>query len=276
MASYKVPQNVETEDKILGPLSVKQFVYVIIGLMWAFLMWRIFSSYIIVAVILALPVTGFFFLLGFGQREGVPFEDYLVAFLRFLLVPRKRTWIKDDSKEVIIRDTPKPEDLLKPKEKNVSTGQLKQLASIIDTRGNFKDPTIQVHDDDNEAALYANRIIGPAQNNGQTSVAGQVATVRDDVLDDANQRSAAVGQLLHNTEQDVRSKAVAQVQQALQQAPAQQQQPAPIATQPVNQVAAQIARQAGQLTVQRVAVHANTQSQQLNPGDSVQLRQPTS
>ena len=43
MGQYKVPQNVETEDKILGPLSVKQFIYVIIALMWAFLMWRILS-----------------------------------------------------------------------------------------------------------------------------------------------------------------------------------------------------------------------------------------
>lgn len=279
MGQYKIPQNVETEDKILGPLSIKQFIYVIVALLWAFLMWSIFKSYIIIAVVLALPVTGFFLLLGFGQREGVPFEDYVVAFIRFLIVPRKRIWIKDDSKEVIVKDTKKPEDLLKPKEKSYSSGQLKQLASIIDTRGNFKDPSIQVHDEDSDAAVYAQRIIGPAPGatGGATTVAGQVATVSDDVLDDANQHNAAVGALLQNVEQDVRQNAVAQVKQALQQ-PAQAApttQPTQAAPQPTNQAAATLARQSGHLTVQQVAARASAQPQQLQPGSSVQLRKPS-
>lgn len=281
MGQYKVPQNVETEDKILGPLSIKQFVYVIIALLWAFLMWSIFKAYIIVAVILALPVTGFFLLLGFGQREGVPFEDYVVAFIRFLLVPRKRVWIKDDSKEVIVKDTKKPEDLLRPQEKSVSAGQLKQLASIIDTRGNFKDPSIQVHDDDSDAAVYANRIIGPATNSGGgQTVAGQVATISDDVLDEANQHNAAVGALLQNVEHDVRQNAVAQVQQALQQpttpqTPSQQPTQTTPAPPAANQAAAQLARQAGHLTVQQVAARAAVAPQQLQAGSSVQVRKPS-
>lgn len=279
MGQYKVPQDVETEDKILGPLSIKQFVYVIIGLLWAFLMWRIFSFAIIIAVVLALPVTGFFFLLGFGQREGVPFEDYVVAFIRFLLVPRKRIWIKDDTKEVIVQDEKKPETNLNQR-KNVSTGQLKQLASIIDTRGNFKDPSIQLVSEDSDAAIYAERIIGPAAKGvgGQVNVAAQLTTPKDDVLDESSQRSAAVGQLLHGVEQGVRQNAVAQVQQALQQPQAQQNATPPnLQPQQVQQNAAayQIARQAGGLTVSQVAARANSQSQQLNPGSSVQLRQPS-
>ena len=282
MGQYKVPQNVETEDKILGPLSVKQFIYVIIALMWAFLMWRIFSSYIIVALIFAFPVTGFFLLLGFGQREGVPFEDYVVAFIRFLIVPRKRMWIKDDSKEVIVKDVEKPKDEF-ALGKNVSSGQLKKLANIIDTRGNYKDPSISLSADDNEAEVYAARIIGPAQV-GTSTVAAQAgvlktqsATVRDDVLDQANPRSEQVAQMLISAEEATHDNAVKQVNQALQQNPnnpasnsSPQTQPAAI--NPAQNIAAasEVLRKTVGLPVQRVAEKIN--QQQLVPGNSVQLK----
>jgi len=274
MGQYKVPQDVETEDKILGPLSIKQFIYVIIAILWAFLMWRIFSFSIIVAVLFAIPVTGFFLLLGFGQREGVPFEDYVVAFIQFLIVPRKRIWVKDDTKEVIIVEEKKAEKASDAR-KNVSTGQLKQLASIIDTRGNFKDPSIQVATDDTDASVYAERIIGPTSALDTTSVGGQLTTVRDDVLDAGGQRSAQVGQLLQTVEKDNRQNALNQIQQALQQPAAQTQAPvAPTINQP-NPVASQIAMQAGQLTVEQIASRASAQAQQLSPGSTVQLRQPS-
>ena len=282
MGQYKVPQNVETEDKILGPLSVKQFIYVIIALMWAFLMWRIFSSYIIVALIFAFPVTGFFLLLGFGQREGVPFEDYVVAFIRFLIVPRKRMWIKDDSKEVIVKDVEKPKDEF-ALGKNVSSGQLKKLANIIDTRGNYKDPSISLSADDNEAEVYAARIIGPAQVGTSTAAAQagvlktQSATVRDDVLDQANPRSEQVAQMLISAEEATHDNAVKQVNQALQQNPnnpasnsSPQTQPAAI--NPAQNIAAasEVLRKTVGLPVQRVAEKIN--QQQLVPGNIVQLK----
>jgi hypothetical protein len=278
MGQYKVPQNVETEDKILGPLSVKQFIYVIIALMWAFLMWRIFSSYLIVALIFAFPVTGFFLLLGFGQREGVPFEDYVVAFIRFLILPRKRMWIKDDSKEVIVQDQTKPTDNL-DQNKNVSAGQLKKLANIIDTRGNYKDPTISLSADDEEAEIYAARIISPAQVGGSTAAAqagvltNQTTTPRDDVLDQTNTRSEKVGHLLETAEEMAHNKAVKQVNQALSQPQENtQQQPQPQVANPAQNIAAasDILRKTVGLPVQRVAEKIN--QQQLIPGNSVQLK----
>lgn len=281
MGQYKVPQNVETEDKILGPLSVKQFIYVIIALMWAFLMWRIFSAYLIVVLIFAFPVTGFFLLLGFGQREGVPFEDYVVAFIRFLIVPRKRVWIKDDSKEVIVKDQEKPKEDINMG-KNVSAGQLKKLANIIDTRGNYKDPSISLSADDNEAEIYAARIIGPAQVGASTAAAQagvlnpQSATVRDDVLDQANPRSEKVAQMLVTAEEVTHDNAVKQVNQALQHSA--DNPPANAAVQPQQAVnpaqniaaASEVLRKTAGLPVQRVAEKVN--QQQLVPGNSVQLK----
>ena len=49
MGTYKVPQNVEAEDKILGPLSLKQFIYALIGLGWGFLTFAILKSVLLLS-----------------------------------------------------------------------------------------------------------------------------------------------------------------------------------------------------------------------------------
>lgn len=269
MGQYKVPQDVETEDKILGPLSIKQFIYVIIGVLWAFLMWRLFSWFLPLAAILALPVTGFMFLLGFGQREGVPFEDYVVAFIRYLVLPRKLEWQKDDAKETITKDLA-PKTTNEPLQKNVTKGQLKQLASIIDTRGGEKDSSIQLQEN-NAAAEYAARVIGPqsaASNSTVVTVQNQFATPKDDIFEDG-QRSEGVGQLLHSAEADVRQQAVAQVQTALTNPTAAAPTPQPAPT--PSPAASLLARKNSNLPVATVARRAA--EQQLNPGEAVQLRQ---
>lgn len=271
MGQYKVPQNVETEDKILGPLSIKQFIYVIIGVLWAFLMWRVFSWFLPLAAILAIPVTGFMFLLGFGQREGVPFEDYVVAFIRFLTLPRKLEWQKDESKEMIIKDE-KPKEDLTPQTKNVSQGQLKQLAAIIDTCGNVKDPSIQLQEEGSQSALYAARVIGQPDAGSAgvvKTVSNQYATPNDDILDEAGSRSQGVNQLLQTAEADAKQQAATQVQNAINNPPATPAPKAAAAPGP-SPAAYVIAQKANNLPVASVAKRAN--QQQLAPGQPVQIR----
>ena len=53
MATYKVPQDVEADDKLLGPFSFRQFVYLIIvaasiGIAW--ILAQIFIGLIIIPI----------------------------------------------------------------------------------------------------------------------------------------------------------------------------------------------------------------------------------
>ena len=108
MGQYKVPQNVESEDKIVGPLSLKQLIYVLIGLAIIGLAWFTIAdptgNYILFAII-ALFVGGPFLALGFLNREEQSFENYLVAWIRFVAIPRKRIWIKQSVEDIVITDT---------------------------------------------------------------------------------------------------------------------------------------------------------------------------
>lgn len=68
---FQVPQFIEVEDKIFGPLTFKQFVYIAGGAGAAYLLWRVFP--LIIAAPLILGVGGFAAALAFFQYNGRPF-----------------------------------------------------------------------------------------------------------------------------------------------------------------------------------------------------------
>ena len=55
---YQVPQFIDVEDKIFGPLTLKQFLYVAGGSGFSFIIWSILPTYL--AIPIALPILGFF------------------------------------------------------------------------------------------------------------------------------------------------------------------------------------------------------------------------
>lgn len=68
---FQVPQFIEVEDKIFGPLTFKQFIYLGGGLGSAYILWRLLPSFI--AVPLALVVVGLGLALAFLPMNGRPF-----------------------------------------------------------------------------------------------------------------------------------------------------------------------------------------------------------
>ena len=68
---FQVPQFIEVEDKIFGPLTFKQFVYVAGGLGAAYLLWRVLPIYL--AGPLILGTGGLAAALAFLQWNGRPF-----------------------------------------------------------------------------------------------------------------------------------------------------------------------------------------------------------
>jgi hypothetical protein len=91
MAVYKVPQDVEAEDKLIGPFSFRQFIYLIVAAMAIFLAYA-FSRIFWALAIIPVPVAIFFLVLALPLKKDQPMETYLTAIVRFLLKPRVRLW----------------------------------------------------------------------------------------------------------------------------------------------------------------------------------------
>ena len=136
MAVYKVPQDVEAEDKLLGPFSFKQFIFLFIavaGIGVAYVLSRI----ILPLAVLPLPVILFFGILALPLRKDQPMEVYLAAIISFILKPKLRLWQPDGIERLIEVIAPPADDRQYGKGYSQEEVQrrLSYLASIVDTRG---------------------------------------------------------------------------------------------------------------------------------------------
>ncbi|MBP6037991.1 MAG: PrgI family protein [Candidatus Saccharimonas sp.] len=136
MAVYKVAQDVEADDKLIGPFSFRQFIYLIIVALAGALAWglsRVFTPLFIIP----LPVIIFFGALALPLRKDQPMEIYLAALLSFYLKPRKRLWIPDGIESLIQITVPKVVEVQRVKDLSQTEAEkrLSYLADIADTGG---------------------------------------------------------------------------------------------------------------------------------------------
>ena len=94
MSIYKVPQDVEAEDKLLGPFSFRQFIFLMITVASMAAMY-VLGMILLPLALLPLPFVLFFGALALPLRKDQPMEVYLAAVISFILKPKKRLWQPD-------------------------------------------------------------------------------------------------------------------------------------------------------------------------------------
>lgn len=95
---YQVPQFIEIEDKIFGPLTFKQFLYVGGGAAIGFMMYSLLPKFL--AIVIGTPVVGFFMAAAFYQVNGRPFLVYVEGALKYALSAKLYIWRKSEKKIV--------------------------------------------------------------------------------------------------------------------------------------------------------------------------------
>lgn len=136
MAVYKVPQDVEADDKLIGPFSFRQFIYLIavaIGVFLAYLLSRLFIG----LILLPMPFILFFGALALPLRKDQPMEIYLAAVIRFLFKPRLRLWQPEGQVNLVTIIAPHvvEQQLTKGYGADEAQQRLAYLADVIDTQG---------------------------------------------------------------------------------------------------------------------------------------------
>lgn len=206
MGSYKVPQDVEADDKLLGPFSFRQFVYLLICVMaggMGWVLWQIFPLLIIIVI----PVIAFFGVLALPLKKDQPMETYVGALVSFyLLKPRKRFWQPDGLDSLVEITAPKEvgTQLAKDISQREAKARIGYLSEIVESDG------------------WAVRGIGvPTQ-----GVANYAQEEDDsDLLGEDNASAHRFDQMLDNQEQSTLSQARDAFQQQMAQ-PAPTPQPA--------------------------------------------------
>ena len=100
---YEVPQFIEIEDKILGPFTFKQAVYLAGSFGLAFIVFQLLG-YLpiklpgILKVVLAVPFIGIGAAFAFVKVNKRPFVFYVEAALKYAFSSKKYVWKKSDKK----------------------------------------------------------------------------------------------------------------------------------------------------------------------------------
>jgi hypothetical protein len=140
MEQITVPQFLDVEDKIIGAITVRQFLEMLIAGMIIFIFYKIFDfSLFVLSSIIVFAIAVVF---AFVKINGQSFHNFLLNFVATLRNPKLKIWKKVvDTKEI-------KENLKKPVEKEIgvpkikrqaiTTSSLSELSLIVDTGGVYR------------------------------------------------------------------------------------------------------------------------------------------
>lgn len=136
MATYKVPQDVEADDKLLGPFSFRQVIYLFIVAGLGGIAYLLFGIFPLLAV-LPVPPMIFLLILALPLRKEQPMETYLAAVINFYLKPSKRFWNPGQRESTIYITTPKKIEgpRIRALSEEEASHRLSFLANIVDSNG---------------------------------------------------------------------------------------------------------------------------------------------
>ena len=141
---FKVPQDVQREDTIVGPLTLKQLAILGLGGGIAYVVYTTLATNYYWQVWLppTALVAGITVAFAFARIHELTLTRYLIYLLEYTMLPRKRIWIQgaaEVKKPIEEQELPKTE-LRKQDNKEKSLKDVGRLANILDSRGIIKKP----------------------------------------------------------------------------------------------------------------------------------------
>ena len=134
MLRFQVPQFIEREARIVGPLTFKQFVYLGVPAAAAFFLYFMAPLFIFLFATVVFLSIGFLF--AFVNVGGRSFPIILINFLHFSIRPKIYIWKKGTSSaqtSQAVYAEPVLEGVQKPKVKLVKESKIKILATHVET-----------------------------------------------------------------------------------------------------------------------------------------------
>ena len=104
---FEVPQFIEIEDKIIGPLTWKQFVYLAGGVGSLLILYYLIDSFVLF-VFFGLPLGAISAMLAFQRVNNRPFSIFLESSINYFTKSKLYLW-KKDAPQAIVEKTEEAE-----------------------------------------------------------------------------------------------------------------------------------------------------------------------
>lgn len=127
-----VPQYIDVEDKVAGPLTLKQLGWMIALGIILVIMWNIMQA--AAFFVIGFPVAVVFLALAFYKPYGQPFGNFVIFAVLYYFRPKIYIWKRTSEKEQVIPKVVKS-DIAQIKNKQLTPETIKGLAQLLDSEG---------------------------------------------------------------------------------------------------------------------------------------------
>lgn len=134
---FVVPQFLDVESKIIGPITARQFLIMLGVLIVEFLIYRIFLN-IVFVILFGVPVLAIGLLFAFAKANGQPIHFLALNFIQTFRKPKLRIWDKTLSDSDIRTLLQRPEeDVVLPtlRKAPLERSRLNELTLVVNTGG---------------------------------------------------------------------------------------------------------------------------------------------
>lgn len=131
---YQVPQFIEVEDKIFGPLTFKQFIYLAGGAGICLVIFTFLPKFL--AFLVSAPVAALALALTFYKVNEKPFINTVEAFFNYLITSKLYIWKKEEKTINNRRPTIENQPIEQIHIPKLSDSKLKELTWSLDIKEN--------------------------------------------------------------------------------------------------------------------------------------------
>jgi hypothetical protein len=136
---FVVPQFIENEDRIIGPVTTRQFLIMLVSCLTIAVFWKLlpFVYFVIVGVLLFT----FSLVVAFLKVNGMPFHFFLLNLVQTFQKARVRVWDKTPTEgelQKYIKEVKKEEVSQAPKKRAYKSSHLRELTLVVDTGGVYR------------------------------------------------------------------------------------------------------------------------------------------
>ena len=137
---FVVPQFLDVESKIIGPITARQFLIMLGVLLVEFIIYRVFLNLFIVLA-LGVPVLAVGLMFSFAKVNGQPFHFIVLNFIQTFRKPHLRIWDKtlsDADVRVFLQKV--DEDVLPQRVRKapLERSRLNELTLVVNTGGVYQ------------------------------------------------------------------------------------------------------------------------------------------
>jgi hypothetical protein len=133
-----VPQYIDIEDKIAGPLTAKQLGWIMLLGILLLIFWNVLPKMLF--FIVAIPLGIFLLGLAFYRPYGQPLSELLFNGAKYMFRPKVYIWKRTPEKMEIIKQA--KEMVIDKKEKRITAEELREISELLDSEGERYDQKV--------------------------------------------------------------------------------------------------------------------------------------